>query len=66
MKTKRYDKRLKLNKKTITELSEKDMNRAFGGQETIAGPRCVSVYTCYPVNTYQTPCKETGGTLVCV
>lgn len=51
MKTKKFDKKLTLDKKTVTELSENDMKGVNGGQETLAGPRCVTVDNCYPGNT---------------
>ncbi len=56
MKTKKFDKKLTLNKKTIVHLSQKDMKKLYGGQETLAGPRCVTVYNCYPPVTKRVIC----------
>jgi hypothetical protein len=47
MKTKKFETKLTLNKKTITELSEKDMKKLYAGQETMAGPRCNPTEACW-------------------
>jgi len=48
MKTKKIDKKLSLNKKTVADLNGKEMNDAFGG---ISGPRAcftIVIITCGP------------------
>ena len=39
-------KKLKLEKSTIANLNEEEMTKVEGGQETLAGPRCPSLFTC--------------------
>ena len=51
-------KKLKLEKSTIANLNEKEMTKIEGGQETMAGPKCVSVEpTCAPAVTINVPCR---------
>jgi hypothetical protein len=47
MKTKKFSKRLDLNKKTVADLSGKDMNDVFGGISG-TGPCITYLGTCGP------------------
>ena len=49
MKSKKFDKRLSLNKKTISDLNFGEMNRAYGGAATnVAYRKTVGVFTPPP------------------
>jgi natural product precursor len=41
MKTKTFEKKLSLNKKTVVDLDNREMKKIYGGIST-------GVYTCYP------------------
>jgi natural product precursor len=58
MKTKSFGKKLALNKKTVANLENKEMQRIYGGatEKTICFSACVSDCLFCDIRTYRTLC----------
>lgn len=80
MKTKKLSRKLELNKKTIANLSNEDLNSVKGGRTTATcpnqcqtnEPRCTAAGcitevepSCYTVNETKYPCTMTMCTFYC-
>jgi len=59
MKAKKFDKKLNLNKTTISDLTKTEMQSAKGGDSQWY-PGCWSTYTCYI-----TPCDTDLSCILC-
>jgi natural product precursor len=55
MKTKQFEKRLTLNKKTIADLSDEQMNRVKGGCASRPGETSCNTYWCTYILTCPAP-----------
>jgi natural product precursor len=59
MKSKKFDKKFVLNKKTIADLNSKEMKDVFGGEITAScGGSCISCVPCTITHTGMPKCAD--------